>query len=434
MILEVASYEKKSKLLKLKNGKDYKIELSKNHVAELQKSIKEAQEIPAEPIEEPHHNEPEEEVYYDEPEEYQYEEPEPQHYEEEIPPELPARVITPQISKSPLSPVHAQLRQALGSPKGASSPSALRESYVVSLYDYVPDEEDELNVNEDEKLLLIDDSSDDWWLVQRLTGSKRKGLVPSSYLQRIDPLSAREKNPLDEVFDPPMPEEVEEEAPLVKSPKSPSSRPGTPVVPFSFLDELRARNKSREALIPPADEEPEQPVENAEETPPVPVKSETFEEEMEEEIVQAHRAPPAIPVEVIEEFEEVAESHPVPVVAEEPVIHKVVEQPIVPEKKVEPEIVRQPVKETKHADLNLPKLKPVGSPKVKTTTKGNFLEQMLLRKQQDIEEGEIRLPEAKKVEEEEVAETKAVVVKPNPWKNLSMKNVKMHIVNVKSIC
>lgn len=412
MLFEVVSYEKNSKMLKLKNGSEYKIEVSKNHVAELQKSIKEVHEVPVEPAENDaiHHDDTKEE------EEYQvqnYEEIE----EEEMPPELPARASTPQGPKSPLSPVHAQLMSAL-SPK-IGSPSMTRDSYVISLYDYVPDEEDELNVNEDEKLLLIDDSSDDWWLVQRLSGSKRKGLVPSSYLQRIDPLSARENNPLDEVFDPPMAKEADDEAPFVKSPKSPNSRPGTPVVPFSFLDELRARNQSREALSNPTEEVT---IEDKE------AVTEVFEEENqkeeikdEEEDISSYRdeeIPKA-------EFSPVAHraSLSIPVEDEEAVAHEDTEKQIlakspVIEVEVEPEIIRQPVKEARPADLNLPKLKPVGSPKVKTTTKGNFLEQILLKKQQDIDEGEIRVPEMKKAEE-----VNAVVVKPNPWKNLSMKTV-----------
>lgn len=100
---------------------------------------------------------------------------------------------------------------------------------VKALYAHIPQAEDELQVKAGERLVLIDDnSSADWWLVQRLYGSRRRGLVPSSYLV-----------PDEENHD----DEDSQKGISVTSPYSakgsPGSLPNTPKL--AFLEELRER-------------------------------------------------------------------------------------------------------------------------------------------------------------------------------------------------
>lgn len=362
----------------------------------------------------------------------------------ELAPALPERSATsPKLPSAPIQQL------PLPTPASAKSPGEAGP-FVTALYDYEPQEEDELKISEDERLRLIDESDDDWWMVQRLHGSMRKGLVPSSYLQRaggyLSRMNGQEAVGADE-----------EEDERATSPRPKVVRPGTPGSPVpSFLDELKGRQKARSPVPTP---EPEPVLEETVEYPESPAQDFVDAESLEAtsaassdgtqatkpksgprsplaavvpeaplegyadepaepespvaEPVAVHRPPmkePAIP-----EPPTARPAVPAPATAQ-PAAHELAAaakraavQPEAPRMptvnlasvpsrapaaatgtvRAEPEVVRQPAKAAPKSEFTLPKLKPV----LKDDKGFNALSSMLMKKQEDILHDRISSPE-----------------------------------------
>lgn len=433
-LINVISFDKKKKELAIRNSDEkIKLDLSKAHGEALQKEIGVA------------HKRAEDEAL-------EWERAQMAAYasaEQETAPELPDRVSSPASPKfEQASSITSMLNQRIGSPTKSplSANGECEGPFVTALYSYEPNEEDELKVDEDEKLRLVDDSSEDWWLVQRLTGSQRQGLVPSSYLQRarstatsptsrvptpyerkfgLSPTAAPEEELNDE--------EKEEDGGLIqpKSPRSPGSGPVSPVMSAAFLSEIKDKIKARS---PVAEEQPiisdeidESVVDDAPVVPaaliaapppppPMPAQFKTIEEEIspvnapphvhkqeKEELPVTRR--PALPVPRVEELQvkvnlvetrkaSVVEPREIDVVKAEP-------------KKMEPTVT-----------LPMPKLKPV----VQDDKGLNALSSMLLRKQEDMKAGsdgnEVRSPPSPKP-----VHAVEQPARNNPWTKLSMKTI-----------
>lgn len=352
-------------------------------------------------------------------------------------------------AKSPLAAVMAEISKE---PSPVASPLATEEPngpMVIALYNYEPMEEDELKISEDERLVLLDDSSEDWWLVQRLTGSQRKGLVPSSYLQRdVEAGGSRPRTPYERAFG--IQEEAaeeEEDTGLIqpRSPRSPlSPGAGSPSMSAAFMDEIRAKIKSRSPPAIPAQtieeqipDEPAQPQEAEYDAPavmatapppppPLPVQQPQESAVAVQEQDTTHQAPatasrdqepsPKMPVvqipsrrESVAAAEKVTEKVPVPQSHLQQSFLDVDKR----EAAISEDVVKaEPKKVESTVQIPMPKLKPV----LKDDKGFNALSSMLLRKQEDIKTGEVRIPSPIKtpVKEEE---------KPNPWKRIASKNV-----------
>lgn len=409
-LVDIAKYDKKKKCLILRGTEEkIQLELSKNHSNLLEKEIEEAKSRAEKAKRAMRQEAGLKEV--------------------ETTPGLPERNSTGPVIKSPPS---ESICPAVLPKSPAVSDSEnefkVKGTIVTALYDYEPNEEDELKITEDEKLLLVDDSDEDWWLVQRLEGGKKKGLVPSSYVAKPDPFAGKFRDPI---------QAAEDEADVPRSPEIAKkfSRPSSPVVP-GFLDELKKKTKARSPIS-----EPEEPVtveEAINQTEPVfpvhvsdhedsNVVDEVKEVDNSEKFIAGNipERPQTEPAKLEEqELAKVPVSipapPPLPNFSSEEVVKR--EAPVVSEKPKEPEIIRQPAKEVKKPEFPIPKLKPV----LEDESGFNAISTMLLRKQEDIRNmnqnpeslevvNDISKNAPKKAEKEEA--------KPNPWKDLNMKKM-----------
>lgn len=53
---------------------------------------------------------------------------------------------------------------------------------AVALYDFASQEEDEMAIEEAEKVIILDSSDAEWWLCSSMDGN-RQGMIPASYLE-----------------------------------------------------------------------------------------------------------------------------------------------------------------------------------------------------------------------------------------------------------
>lgn len=74
--------------------------------------------------------------------------------------------------------------------------SDMSEEFATALYDYNSQNDEELSIKKNEKLLILNDS-ETWWRVQN--DKHQSGLVPSNYLQRAD-MSRGKKNIVQKFF------------------------------------------------------------------------------------------------------------------------------------------------------------------------------------------------------------------------------------------
>ncbi len=415
-------YDRKGKKLMIEGRDKITLELSKPHANDFIKEIEYAHKRAREKLRE-------------------------KHLDEAVP-ELPERSTPSSPIRSPSrhSPFAAAIMRSLS----PMSPMMGSSQFVLALYDYEPQEQDELRISEDERLKLIDDSSPDWWMVQRLEGNQKKGLVPASYVQRAS--FSPPKSPLEQIFEPEVPiilnrscNEDEGEDHEVKSPKSTkskTSRPGSPAITPSFLDELKARHRSRS---PKAIEEepkmieetsltvePEPIVEQRPPTPPPMPKAFPSTEPKEGEAVALNDVPLSRKSSVREPIDPAIEplcisrktsikiepkEESISPVKEKPgscfAVTKLVKSepnPKAPAKTEPVEVVKaeQKPESQNHFQAPLPKLKPVQSDQ-----KGlSALSSILLKKQEDIKVGQIRIPEPPK--------SPVAKENPNPWRNINV--------------
>lgn len=80
---------------------------------------------------------------------------------------------------SPVAHINTPISIPLGPPKVA-----------IALYDYLPIEEGELEISENDDLLVLDSSDPDWWLVKHLK-KPGQGLVPMTYVEIQAPGSVK---------------------------------------------------------------------------------------------------------------------------------------------------------------------------------------------------------------------------------------------------
>lgn len=76
-----------------------------------------------------------------------------------------------------------------------------------ALYDYIAQQEDELDLVEDEMVFLVDDSDSDWWIVAKADGSAQ-GLVPSTYVAKGSFAVEAEGTDYNQLVEEPLPADV----------------------------------------------------------------------------------------------------------------------------------------------------------------------------------------------------------------------------------
>lgn len=76
-----------------------------------------------------------------------------------------------------------------------------------ALYDYIAQQEDELDLVEDEMVFLVDDSDSDWWIVAKADGSAQ-GLVPSTYVAKGSFVVEADDTDRNQLVEEPLPADV----------------------------------------------------------------------------------------------------------------------------------------------------------------------------------------------------------------------------------
>lgn len=94
----------------------------------------------------------------------------------------PKSLVGSKLAQSPLNANPPYEPVIAISPKASIHSPKMGIKVAIALYDYIPAEEGELEVHENDMLTVLDTSDADWWLVRHIN-KKGEGLVPMTYVE-----------------------------------------------------------------------------------------------------------------------------------------------------------------------------------------------------------------------------------------------------------